>query len=95
MTTRRLFLAILLSSRLPAQSAVRLSARLVESPTGETKVGVIPLGLRKVRDALLYVPKSAPDPAPRVLYLHGATGNERQGIRRLGHLAKEIRRSHW
>jgi len=57
---------------------------------GETTVGVIPLGLRKDRDALLYVPKSAPDPAPLVLYLHGATGNERQGVRWLGDLAEEF-----
>jgi phospholipase/carboxylesterase len=90
MTTRRLFLATLLSSCSPAQSGVRLKARPVESPTSETGVGVIPLELRKDRDALLYVPKSAPDPAPLLLYLHGATGDERQGVRRLSGLADEF-----
>ena len=74
MTTRRLFLATFLSSCSPAQSGVRLRARPVESPTDETRVGVIPLELRKGRDALLYVPKSAPDPAPLLLYLHGRPG---------------------
>ena len=90
MTNRRLFLASLLSSCSRAQSGVRLRARPLEGPAGETKVGVIPLGLRKVRDALLYVPKSTPEPAPLVLYLHGATGDERQGVRRLGDLAEEF-----
>jgi predicted esterase len=36
------------------------------------------------------VPESAPDPAPLVLYLHGATGTEQQGVRRLGDLAEEF-----
>jgi predicted esterase len=36
------------------------------------------------------VPASAPDPAPLVLYLHGATGNAQQGIRRLNALADEF-----
>jgi phospholipase/carboxylesterase len=36
------------------------------------------------------VPANAPDPAPLVLYLHGATGNEQQGIRRLSPLADEF-----
>ena len=90
MTTRRLFLAACLGSCSRAQSGVRLRARPVESPLGETRVGVIPLEFRKARDVLLYVPKSAPDPAPLVLYLHGATGSEQQGVRRLGDLAEEF-----
>jgi phospholipase/carboxylesterase len=90
MTTRRLFLATLLSACSRAQPGVRLKARPVEKPAGETKAGVIPLELRKERDTLLYVPKSLPDRAPLVLYLHGATGNEQQGIRRLGDLAEEF-----
>jgi len=90
MITRRLFLAASLSGCSQAQSGVRLRARPAKRPTGDTRVGVIPLELRKDRDALLYVPKSMPDPAPLVLYLHGATGNERQGIRRLGDLAEEF-----
>lgn len=90
MTTRRLLLATLLGSCSRAESGVRLKARPVEKPVAETRVGVIPLELRKDRDALLYVPKSASDPAPLVLYLHGATGNERQGIRRLADLSDEF-----
>jgi phospholipase/carboxylesterase len=90
MPTRRMFLATLLSSCSRAQSGVRLKARPLESPTGEAKPGVIPLELRKQRDVLLYVPNSAPDPAPLVLYLHGATGNQLQGVRRLGDLAEEF-----
>ena len=90
MIPRRVFLATLLSACARAQSGVRLRARPAGHPAGEAKPGVIPLGLRKDRDVLLYVPKSPPDPAPLVLYLHGATGNERQGIRRLGDLAEEF-----
>jgi len=90
MTTRRVFLTALLSACAFAQTGVRLSARPGENPTGETKPGVNPLNLRKQRDALLYVPKSVADPAPLVLYLHGATGSEQQGIRRLGDLAEEF-----
>ena len=90
MTTRRLFLATLLSSCSRAQSGVRLRARPIDRPAGETKIGVIPLEFRKGRDVLLYVPKSVLDPAPLVLYLHGATGNEQQGVRRLGDLAEEL-----
>ncbi len=90
MTTRRLFVAALLNSCSRAESGVRLRARPVERPERDTRVGVIPLELRKDRDVLLYVPKSAPDPAPLVLYLHGATGDERQGVRRLGDLAEEF-----
>ncbi|MEP6535604.1 MAG: PHB depolymerase family esterase [Bryobacteraceae bacterium] len=52
--------------------------------------GTIPLQLHSERDALLYVPASVPNPAPLVLYLHGATGNEKQGIRRLSGLADEF-----
>ena len=90
MTTRRLFLATLLSSCSSAQSGVRLKSRPLDSPAGDAATGVIPLGLRQSRDALLYIPKSAADPAPLVLYLHGATGSEQQGIRRLGDLAEEF-----
>jgi predicted esterase len=90
MTTRRVFLATLMSPCSRAQSGVRLGARPVENPAGETKPGVTPLKLRKQRDALLYVPKSTRDPAPLVLYLHGATGNEQQGVHRLGDLAEEL-----
>jgi predicted esterase len=90
MTNRRLFLATVLGSFARAESGVRLKARPAEKPARATSVGAIPLELRKDRDVLLYVPKSAPDPAPLVLYLHGATGNERQGVRRLGDLAEEL-----
>src|SRR5215831_526648 len=90
MIPRRLFLAAVLGSCSRAQSGVRLRARPIEKPARETTAGIIPLELRKDRDVLLYVPKSVPDPAPLVLYLHGATGNERQGVRRLGDLAEEF-----
>lgn len=57
---------------------------------GRRNAGVIPLNLRSDRDAVVYIPASAPDPAPLILYLHGATGNEQQGIRRLTTLADEF-----
>jgi phospholipase/carboxylesterase len=89
MPTRRVFLVACLTACLRAESAVRLRAR--PAPVaGGAKPGVTPLNLRPERDALLYVPASAPDPAPFVLYLHGATANEQQGIRRLSALADEF-----
>lgn len=90
MTTRRVFVAALLTGCSSAESAVRLRARPGKATSGEWKPGVTPLNLRSSRDALLYVPAAAPDPAPLVLYLHGATGNEQQGVRRLSALADEF-----
>lgn len=45
--------------------------------------GLHPLRLRSERDALLYIPESAPvdRPAPFVVFLHGASGNEQRGLR--------------
>jgi predicted esterase len=90
MPTRRIFLAVLMTGCTRAESAVRLRARPATVAGGGPKPGVTPLNLRAERDALFYIPKSAPDPAPLVLYLHGATGNEQQGIRRLSALADEF-----
>ena len=90
MATRRIFLAACLSACTRAESTVRLHARPGKGATGGVKTGIMPLNLRAERDTLLYVPASAPDPAPLVVYLHGATGNEQQGIRRLSGLADEF-----
>lgn len=90
MLTRRVLLAAFLTACSRAQSTVRLRARPTEIAGGGPKPGVTPLNLRHGRDALLYVPSSASDPAPLVLYLHGATGDEHQGIRRLSALADEF-----
>jgi phospholipase/carboxylesterase len=46
--------------------------------------------LRAERDTLLFVPEHFTEPAPLLLYLHGATGGEQQGIRRLSALAGEF-----
>jgi len=69
----------------------RLSAR-PRPAAAVLEPGTHPLNLRKDRDTLLYIPKSVrPDePAPLMVYLHGATGSEQQGIRRLGPLADEF-----
>jgi len=91
MLHRRAFLLSgLLTGCVRAQSGVRLQARPGAPLTGDFKPGVNPLNLRAERDTLVYVPASAPDPAPLVVYLHGATGNEQQGIRRLSPLADEF-----
>ena len=96
--TRRSFVAlagVLLSGCAARTSAERPPVRLRSRP-GEVAKGREPgthaLGLRPQRDALLYVPKSAsPDkPAPLLIYLHGATGSEQQGIRRLSAFADEL-----
>jgi predicted esterase len=92
MTTRRgFFITGLLSGCARGQAPVRLHARpAATAAAGAWKPGVTALNLRAERDSLVYVPASAPDPAPLVLYLHGATGNEQQGIRRLRALADEF-----
>jgi len=81
----------LLTACRAASTAVRLSARPAKDASG-CEPGLQPLRLRTERDALLYVPKSAdPDrPAPLLVYLHGATGSEREGIRRLTGFADEL-----
>jgi predicted esterase len=89
-TTRRLFLASLLAGCSRAQADVRLRSRPGQPADPASKPGTNALHLRAQRDALLHIPTSARDPAPLVLYLHGATGNEQQGIRRLGALADEF-----
>jgi phospholipase/carboxylesterase len=73
------------------QAPTRLHARPQKTVTG-SEPGTHPLGIRAQRDALLYVPKSgAPDrPAPLLVYLHGATGSEQQGINRFSTLADEL-----
>ncbi|HLJ45121.1 MAG TPA: alpha/beta hydrolase-fold protein [Bryobacteraceae bacterium] len=90
MLIRRAFLATLLTACTRAEPAVRLRARPAKVATGVLKTGVTPLDLRRERDALVYNPESAPEAAPFVLYLHGATGDEKQGIRRLSALADEF-----
>jgi predicted esterase len=90
MPTRRALLAAFLAGCTRAQSSVRLRARPGKIAAGSYKPGVNPLNLRAKRDTLFYIPAQAPDPAPFVLYLHGATGSEQQGIRRLRALADEF-----
>src|SRR5258707_8891569 len=90
MATRRILLASSLAGCSNDASAVRLRSRPAQAAGGVAKPGVTPLNLRRERDALLYVPVSSPDPAPLMLYLHGATGNEQQGIRRLSAFADEF-----
>ena len=91
MPTRRAFLLTgFLAGCVRGQSAVRLRARPGGATSGSFPTGVTALNLRPERDSLVYVPASAPDPAPLVLYLHGATGDQQQGIRRLSALADEF-----
>jgi len=84
------FIAASLTGCARAKSSARLHARPPQAVAAGARPGVTPLNLRLQRDAFFYVPASAPDPAPLVLYLHGATGNEQQGIRRLGAFADEF-----
>jgi phospholipase/carboxylesterase len=73
-----------------AQDA-RLPARPTQ-PTGDAPLGLQPLGLAGGRDGLLYVPVGyRPDrPAPLVLSLHGAGGNEKGGLYPLESFADEV-----
>lgn len=99
MTTRRSFASAIAGGVLTGcasraqsdTSAVILKARPGAGGQG-LEPGVHELQLRQKRDALLYVPKSLrpAGAAPLVVYLHGATGSEQQGIRRLSPLADEL-----
>src|SRR4051794_24758625 len=91
MPTRRAFVGALLStSCMRAQSGVRLQSRPGKTAAGGLKAGATQLNLRPERDTIVYAPAKLPDPAPFVLYLHGATGDEKQGIRRMSALADEF-----
>src|SRR4051812_32943795 len=95
MTSRRSLLAavpgaLLTSCAWAANNAVRLRARVGKGSSSTPGAGVRPLGIRKTRDALLYVPKSVSESMPFLVYLHGATGSEQQGIRRLSEFADSL-----
>ena len=74
----------------PGPEEGRLLAR-PGPPTETVSPGLHPLGLDRGRDALLYVPVGyrADQPAPFVLSLHGAGGNETSGLYPLRDLADE------
>lgn len=74
-----------------SNGSIRIKAR-PGKVTGALEPGSHPLGIRSERDPILYIPKLA-DPeksAPLLVYLHGATGSEQQGIRRLGSFADKF-----
>ena len=72
-------------------SALRLRARPAKASRSAPTAGLRALGIRKNRDAQLYVPKSVTDAAaPFLVYLHGATGSEQQGIRRLSEFSESL-----
>ncbi len=86
------FLGSFLGSCAAAESSggVRLRARPAK-PGAFKEAGTHSLQIRGERDSLLYIPKELdPEkPAPLLVYLHGATGNEQQGIRRISAFADE------
>jgi predicted esterase len=93
--TRRIFAACAAAFPLAACARAAGSVRIAARPGAGGKLpkpGVHALKLRTERDALLYVPESVPAdrPAPLLVYLHGATGNEQQGIRRMTPYADEF-----
>jgi phospholipase/carboxylesterase len=74
-----------------ATPVTRLRAR-PGKPGKTPKPGSHPLNLRPQRDAVLYVPESLPPdrPAPLVVFLHGAGGNEQRGLLFLSAYADEF-----
>jgi predicted esterase len=73
-----------------AQAGPRIHARPRKSDGTPYAQGTHSLGIRTERDTLLYVPATVADPAPLLVYLHGATGNAPQGLKRLSGLADEF-----
>jgi predicted esterase len=90
MSTRREILSVFLTACSHAESAARLRTRPGKVEANNSKPGATRLDPQTARGALLYTPAAVPDPAPLVVYLHGAGGNEEQGIRRLSALADEF-----
>lgn len=86
MSTRRSFATAITAGALAGcaraeTDRVRLHARPSTAITG-LEPGLHTLKLRKERDSLLYIPKSAnlDKPAPLLVFLHGAGGSEQHGI---------------
>src|SRR5262245_42204682 len=75
----------------PDGSTSILLARPAET-VGGLEPGIHSLNIRARRDSLLYVPKTAnsAQPAPLLVFLHGAGGPAQQGIRRLSSFADEF-----
>lgn len=71
-------------SRAQSESSARLRSRPHNSEAS-IEPGAHPLGLRSERDAILYVPGSAQlkQPAPLLVYLHGAGGPRPQETQRM------------
>ncbi|MDZ4797542.1 MAG: PHB depolymerase family esterase [Bryobacteraceae bacterium] len=96
MPTRRIVMCALLAgwcSRAESSSRLRARPGKAGSAEGGFPSGASPLDLRAERDSLLYVPAAAGGSSkavPLVVYLHGATGNAQQGIRRFSALADEF-----
>jgi phospholipase/carboxylesterase len=80
------------AGRAQNETRVRLRSRPGLASTVPA-VGSHPLKLREKRDAVLYIPESLPQarPAPLVVFLHGATGNEERGLRFLSAYADAFR----
>lgn len=97
--TRRSFAAIaggvltscVTRTRADSSSGARLQAR-PGATVSACEPGLHPLNLRRQRDPVLYVPKSAKptEPTPLLVFLHGAGGSEQGGIRRLSSFADEL-----
>jgi phospholipase/carboxylesterase len=90
MTSRRSFVAagVLLARGVLASSieGARLRARPRKGAGSAPGAGLRSLKVRRTRDAQLYVPAAVAESgaaAPFLVYLHGATGSEQQGITRL------------
>ncbi len=90
LSSRRCFGTVLTTGLLAAcagraqnEARVRIRARPGSEGKQQPKGGAHSLSLRPQRDAILYVPESLPAgrPAPLVVFLHGATGNEQRGLR--------------
>ena len=69
----------------------RLTAKPIADAPASAAAGLRPLGLRKDRDALLYVPESSAkfEKAPLVISLHGATRDADRGISLVRELADQ------
>jgi phospholipase/carboxylesterase len=89
MTSRRSFLATSLLAPCVLKGSAegaRLTARPRKGTGSAPGPGLRSLGVRRKRDAQLYVPKlvaQSETAAPFLVYLHGATGSEQQGITKL------------
>ena len=93
MTSRRSFFLSAVAGGACARGRAEVRLRARPAGTQAPGAGLRGLGVRRNRDAQLYVPAPVAEsgkPSPFLVYLHGAGGSAQQGIKRLSEFADAL-----